>query len=117
MFALSETCQYYLYRHPADMRKCFDGLSGIVRAQMSRDPQDGSVYLFINRRRDRIKILVWCEGGFVLYYKRLERGKYELPRSLHSTEIIHLNWETRVLMIRGIRLEKISRKKRYVRAL
>jgi len=103
MFALSETQHYYLYRKPADMRKGFDGLSGIVRSQMSRDPQDGSVYLFINRRRD-------------LYYKRLEMGTYELPTGIASSEVLHLNWETLVLMIRGIRLAKISRKKRYVRA-
>jgi len=116
MFALNETQHYYLYRKPADMRKGFDGLSGIVRNQMSKDPQNGSVYLFINRRRDRLKILVWREGGFVLYYKRLEMGTYELPTRIDSSEVLHLNWETLVLMIRGIRLAKISRKKRYVRA-
>ena len=98
------------------MRKGFDGLSGLVRAKMSRDPQDGSVYLFINRRRYRLKILVWREGGFVLYYKRLEQGTYELPKSTHKGSVIHLSWETLMLMVRGIRLEKISRKKRYVRA-
>lgn len=98
------------------MRKGFDGLSGLVRSQMRRDPQDGSVYLFINRRRDRLKVLVWRDGGFVLYYKRLEQGTYELPKATHKDEVVHLTWETLVLMIRGIRLEKISRKKRYVRA-
>jgi len=98
------------------MRKGFDGLSGIVRTHMSKDPEDGSAYLFINRKRDRMKVLLWREGGFELYYKRLESGTYELPRSMQSSDIIDLNWETLVLMIRGIRLEKISRKKRYFRA-
>jgi Transposase and inactivated derivatives len=99
------------------MRKGFDGLSGIVRNEMSRDPQDGSVYLFINRNRDRLKILVWREGGFVLYYKRLESGTYELPGSVQINKVVHINWESLMLIIRGIRLEKISRKKRYVRAI
>lgn len=96
------------------MRKGFNGLSGLIRTEMSSDPMDGNVYLFINRRRDRLKVLVWTEGGFVLYYKRLESGTYELP--LHSESAIKqsMHWETLVLMVRGIKMEKISRKKRYV---
>ena len=96
------------------MRKGFNGLSGLIRSEMSSDPMNGNVYLFINRRRDRLKVLVWTEGGFVLYYKRLESGTYELP--LHSELAIKqsMDWETLVLMVRGIKMEKISRKKRYV---
>jgi len=116
MFALTQSHSYYMYRQPADMRKGFDGLSGLVRNEMDRDPEDGSVYLFVNRKRDRLKILLWSAGGFVLYYKRLESGTYELPSSISSDEILHINWETLVLMVRGIRLEKIRRKKRYTRA-
>ena len=82
MFALGEHHRYYLYRAPADMRKGFDGLSGLVRQKMDSDPMDGSVYLFINRRRDKLKILVWTDGGFVLYYKPLENGTFELLASL-----------------------------------
>ena len=98
------------------MRKGFDGLSGLVRNDMGRDPQDGSVYLFVNRNRDKLKILVWREGGFVMYYKRLESGTYELPGSINVGKVVHINWEKLVLIVRGIRLEKIIRKKRYVRA-
>ena len=116
MFSLTDSHRYYLYSGPADMRKGFDGLSGLVRSKMNRDPEDGSVYLFINRSRDRLKVLVWTEGGFVLYYKRLESGTYELPSSINTGEAAAINWETLVLMVRGIRLEKISRKKRYLRA-
>lgn len=113
MFALTEQHRYYLYRGVADMRKGFDGLSGIVRSELNGDPMDGSVYLFINRRRDRLKILIWAEGGFVLYYKRLESGTYELPIDDSRTASQSLDWETMVLMIRGIKLERIIRKKRY----
>ena len=89
MFGLGEHHRYYLYRAPADtaeaaqvMRKGFDGLSGLVRQKMDSDPMDGSAYLFINRRRDKLKILVWTDGGFVLYYKPLENGTFELLASL-----------------------------------
>ncbi|MFT6336755.1 MAG: transposase [Saprospiraceae bacterium] len=63
------------------MRMGFDGLSGLISNQMHRSPLDGRVYLFINRRRDRMKMLVWESGGFMLYYKRLEQGTFELPQS------------------------------------
>ena len=97
------------------MRKGFDGLSGLVRDPMGSDPLDGSVYLFVNRRRDRMKLLVWESGGFVLYYKRLERGTFELPKAKKASGKLQMNWETLVLMIQGIRLEKIVKKKRYIR--
>jgi len=59
------------------MRKGFDGLSGLIKQEMNRKPVDGNVYLFVNRRRDRIKMLLWESGGFMLYYKRLEKGTIE----------------------------------------
>lgn len=111
MIGLTEHNQYYLYRGVCDMRKGFDGLSGLVRNELTRDPQDGSVYIFINRNRNRMKLLVWETGGFLLYYKRLERGTFEIPTSKAGE--ISLSWETLVLIIRGINLAKISRKKRY----
>ena len=114
MFSLSEHHRYYLYRGVTDMRKGFDGLSGIVRGSMSSDPMDGSVYMFINRRRDKLKILVWSPGGYVMYYKRLEQGTFELPRAIDQSDHLQMSWETLVMMIGGIKLEKISRKKRYV---
>jgi len=95
------------------MRKGFDGLSGLVKDQMGANPLDGSVYLFVNRRRDRLKMLVWESGGFMLYYKRLERGTFQIPKAKGSK--LQMSWETLVLMIRGIKLEKIERKKRYSR--
>lgn len=116
MIGLTSHHKYYLYQGICDMRKGFDGLSGLVSSQMSRSPTDGSVYLFINRRRDRIKMLVWESGGYMLYYKRLERGTLELPKAKNGTEII-MDWETLVLMLSGIKLEKISRKKRYKNAV
>jgi len=104
---------YHLHLGPTDMRKGFDGLCGLVRSQMSGDPTDGKVYIFINRRQDRMKILLWESSGFILYYKRLEVGTFEWPK--HSAELstLSISWETLVLMFQGIELGKIHRKKRY----
>ena len=103
MIGLTSHQRYFLYDQPCDMRKGFDGLSGLVVSQMQRSPVDGSVYLFVNRRRDRMKMLVWEVGGFMLYYKRLEQGRFELPETNNSTSV-SLSWETLVLMLTGISL-------------
>lgn len=98
------------------MRKGFDGLSGLVREKMGCNPLDGSVYLFVNRRRDKMKMLVWESGGFMMYYKRLERGTFQIPVGANGTEgKLQMSWETLVLILRGIKLEKIERKRRYKR--
>lgn len=112
MIGLTSHHRYFLYDQPCDMRKGFDGLSGLITAQMHRSPSDGSVYLFVNRRKDRMKMLVWESGGFMLYYKRLEQGQFELPVAQNSTQL-SLDWETLVLMLTGISLVQNSRRKRY----
>lgn len=94
------------------MRKGFDGLSGLVSSEMNRSALDGSVYLFVNRRRDRMKMLVWERGGFMLYYKRLEKGQFELPQpTIDGT--LSVDWEVLVLMLTGISLAQKGRRKRY----
>jgi transposase len=112
MFGLTESHRYYLYQGVADMRKGFDGLSGIVMDQMNGNPLDGRVYIFINRRRNRMKILLWECSGFLMYYKRLERGTFELPASTETG----ISWETLMLILSGISLKKIVKRKRYKRA-
>lgn len=74
MFSLSSTFQYYFYSSATDMRKGFDGLCGLVHAELGRRPVSGEVFIFVNHQKDKIKLLHWEAGGFVLYYKRLERG-------------------------------------------
>lgn len=108
---------YHLYLGPTDMRKGFDGLCGLVRSQMSGDPTDGKVYIFINRRQDRMKILLWESSGFILYYKRLEVGTFEWPKHPDELSKITISWETLVLMFQGIKLTKVQRKKRYNKPL
>ena len=74
MLSIPSTVSMFLYTEPADMRKSFDGLSGIVRSEFAADPTNGSLFLFINRRRDRLKILHFDGTGYWLYYNFLKRG-------------------------------------------
>ena len=93
------------------MRKGFDGLSGLVRNELEQDPLSGDVFIFINRSRNRMKLLVWEENGFVLWYKRLEAGTFELP----DTDASHgqIAWQELVLILEGISLSKVHRRKRF----
>lgn len=93
------------------MRKSFDGLSGIVQAQLQRNPMSGEVYVFINKQRNRIKLLHWEQGGFTLYYKRLEKGLFELPKNMDKT--LGVSWSTLMMIVEGISLDYLRRKDRY----
>lgn len=111
-FALS-SLQLFLYRDATDMRKGFDGLSGLVITAMQQNPMSGDAYLFINRRRDRMKILLWERTGFVLYYKLLERGTFELPPNASDRSAIELSWEQLIMLLEGIELKSVKRRPRF----
>ena len=110
MIAFSSGQRYFFYRQATDMRKGFDALSGLVTANLKRDPLSGDVYVFINRRRTHIKLLVWDRSGFVLYYKRLEQGTFEIP------EAGLLSWSQLVLILEGVSLKSARYRKRYSKA-
>lgn len=110
MFSLGSSHQYLLYRKPCDMRKSFDGLSGLVSHELNRDPISGEVFLFLNKRRTHLKLLHWEKDSFVLYYKRLEKGTFSPPDTSQQVEI---SWSELVLMIEGIRMQKYSQNTRY----
>lgn len=95
------------------MRKSFDGLCGLVQSKLDRNPTSGEVFIFINRRRDRVKLLRWESGGFVLYYKRLEQGTLELPRQINPGQCVEMTWTQLVLMVEGISVEHTRRRHRF----
>lgn len=95
------------------MRKGFDSLSGIVRGELLRDPFSGDVFIFVNKHRNTIKLLRWDENGFILYYKRLEKGTYELPLIKESDETYRLQWSQFLMMIEGISFQHVRQRKRF----
>ena len=102
----------YLHREPVDFRKGFDGLTGIVTAQLGQSVTSGSLFLFVNRKRDRIKALWWETGGLTLWYRRLEQGTVELPKNNDATHVTIDNVEL-AMWIAGVPLKSASvRRKR-----
>lgn len=95
------------------MRKSYDGLSGMVRQGLGRDPLSGEVFIFLNRRRTQMKLLVWDRSGFVIWGKRLERGTFELPGSSEGGVSVLMSWEELVFILAGVKLGSVRRRKRY----
>ncbi|HFD33050.1 MAG TPA: transposase [Gammaproteobacteria bacterium] len=112
MLSFSSRQRYFLYAPPTDMRKGFAGLSGLVRQYMSHPLMSGDVFIFINRRRDKIKLLMWDTTGFAMYYKQLEKGTFEAPQRGRSTSV-ELSWSDLVMLLEGIEIKSIKRRKRY----
>jgi transposase len=105
MIGFGSRHRYYLYTQSTDMRKSFDGLSGMVRNVLGRNPLDGDVYVFQNRTRTIIKLLVWDRTGYSIYSKRLERGTFECPQRSSTEPGADLSWEELVMIMEGIRVQ------------
>lgn len=112
MLSFSSRQRYFLYGDPTDMRKGFAGLGGLVGEHMGHELMSGDVFIFVNRRRDRIKLLMWDVTGFALYYKQLEQGTFELPGDT-SPGTIEMKWAELVMLLEGIEMKSIKRRKRY----
>lgn len=88
MFSLNDSMRYWLFSEPTDMRKSFHTLSGLVCDRMNGDPCNGDVYIFMNKSRNRIKLLHWEPGGMVIYSKLLEAGTFGTPSKVSKDEIV-----------------------------
>ena len=115
MIPLAGHYQLYLYTDATDMRKSFDGLSGLVASTLGRDPLDGSLYMFLSKRRNRMKCLVWDRTGFWLFYKRLEKGTFQLPTHSSDQAGLSLSYEQWMLILEGIDLGSVKHRPRYHR--
>ena len=100
MMLLPSSVRIYLAREPADMRKSIDGLSAFVQQSLKVDIYSGHLFVFLRKRRDRAKILYWENGGFALFYKRLERGCFQRPR--HSLTLIREKLQPNCASKRGL---------------
>lgn len=113
MFTLGSSLRFQLYCKPTDMRKSFDGLCGIIQNHLNQSPANGDVYVFINKLRNKIKLLHWSGSSFVLYYKRLESGTFEHPKYDIETGSYQLSYSQIVMLVDGISIKNIERKKRF----
>ena len=105
MLHLSASCRYYLYRNPTNLRKGFDSLCGIVISELQMNALNGSVYIFINKKHNQVKLLLWEGDGFSIYHKRLEKGTYELPATNDDINNIAISNEALQHILQGISLE------------
>ena len=115
MLSFPGNVRIYLCTTPTDMRKSFDGLHTLVRQVFQVDPLSGHLFLFVNRRRDRVKLLWWDRDGLALFYKRLEAGTYELPAVSDAADGVEIDATALALLLSGVELRSAKRRKRYSR--
>lgn len=119
---LTGVVRIFVCTKPADMRKGFDGLSGMVQEFLGQDPLSGHLFLFFNKRRDRVKILFWDRDGLLIVYKRLEAGTFQnldpasRTEQLSGSAGLELSAIDLTLILSGIDLTTARRRKRYSRA-
>lgn len=109
MLSLPASVRVYLAAEPVDMRRGHDGLAAIVTNQWKMDLFAGHLFAFVGRRGDRIKILTWSRGGLVLYYKRLERGRFRLPAVRPGDRTIVLDATALQMLLDGIDVGGVCR--------
>ena len=113
MLSLPAHTRVSLCTAAVDLRKSFDGLCGLVESVFQENVLDGHLFLFLNRRRDRIKALWWDRDGLVIFYKRLERGSFEMPRASADAQRLELDATELAMLLGGVSLASAKRRKRY----
>ena len=108
MLTLPSAVQVFVCREPTDMRKSFDSLAALTSQIIGQNPLSGHLFVFFNRRLDRIKVLFWDRSGYCLYYKRLEAGSFSIPANTAALSLPELT-----LILEGIELAGARRKKRF----
>jgi transposase len=115
MMHLPASVRVYLATSPCDMRRSFDGLQALVNAVLQLDAFAGHLFVFANKRRDRIKILYWDRDGFAVWAKRLEAGTYAMPFSDSGEVRREISAQELGALLSGIDLSQAKRRKRYRR--
>jgi transposase len=95
------------------MRKGFDSLCGIVTSELKMNVLNGAVFIFINKKRNQVKLLLWEGDGFAVYYKRLEKGTYEVPSVRQDNSDLSISNEALQYILSGVSLKSVRKRKRY----
>jgi transposase len=112
MLNISASQRYFFYSGLTDMRKGFDSLCGLVRDEFKMNPLSGDVFIFLSKTRNKIKLLQWQNDGFAIYYKRLEKGRFEMPL-IATNQAASVTSQQLILIMEGIKLSSIKKHKRY----
>jgi transposase len=112
MLSFASGMKIFVYTRATDMRKGFNGLSGIVRSEFQADPADGSLFLFINRRRDRMKLLHFDGGGYWLYYRLLEAGTFEELKANDGSCRLRIDATQLSMLLSGVSLVRSDRRRK-----
>lgn len=115
MLSFPPAVRIWLGCQAVDLRKSFDSLAEQVRQHLQGDPLSGHVFVFRNKRGDRLKLLYWDEDGFVLLYKRLEQGTFPWPRIVEGQSRVTLRAAELAMLLHGVDWQTASRRKRYHR--
>lgn len=110
---LSPAVRVLVASKPVDMRKGFDGLAALVRTHLCGDEYSGHLYVFVSRRADRLKILYWDRGGFVLVTKRLERGRFRTPAAMGDQRVVPIDGAQLAMLLDGIDMTRVARPARW----
>ena len=113
MLNLPTNLRIYLCVQPVDLRKSFDGLSGLVESVFQQNILDGHLFLFVNKRRDRMKAMWWDRDGFIIWYKRLERGSFEIPQRSGDEQHLTIDATELAMLLGGVSLGSAKRRKRF----
>lgn len=113
MLSLPASVRVFVATGPVDLRKSFDTLAGVVRAQFGRDPLDGHVFVFVGRERTSVKLLWWDRTGYAILHKRLAVGRFSRPGGTAAS--VELEWPDVLLLLEGIDLAESRRRARWRR--
>ena len=117
MLSLPASVRIFLCLEIADMRRGFDGLAAMVTELLKDDPLSGHMFVFRNRRRDRVKILYWDRDGYALWYKRLEKGTFKFPAvTSNRSQRVEVKASDLMMLLDGVDLRSVRRDTRYARA-
>ena len=113
MIYLPDKSRYLLYNGNTDMRKSFHGLAAIVKYKMGSDVLSGDIFVFISKRRNAIKLLRFEQDGFAIFYKRLEKGTFEIPAHESESGSLLLSDNELIFILKGVALKQIKYRPRY----
>lgn len=113
MLSISSVVKIYLHAAPVNLHFSFDRLAGIVSEEMGKDPLSGHLFVFRNRRGDRLKLLFWDDDGYAFFYKRLQKGVFKFPTVAAETRAVQVSVTDLSLLLWGIEAASVRRQKRF----